>query len=50
MDSDVYYVIVVLNFGKPFRLKDMEVNEAMRHCLEIQGNALRMNMKFVKIP
>lgn len=34
---------VILNFGRPFQLKDMKIEEAMHHYLEIQRNALREN-------
>lgn len=34
---------VIVNFGKPFQLKDMEVGEAMQKFLEMQKDALREN-------
>lgn len=34
---------VVLNFGRPFQLKGMGIEEAMQHYLEIQRNALMEN-------
>lgn len=41
---------VIVNFGKPFQLKDMEVDDGMRKFLEIQKNALRENQEaFAKL-
>ena len=30
----------MLNFGKPFKVRDMSIEEAMEHFMEIQRNAL----------
>ncbi len=35
---------VIVNFGKPFQIKDMSIDEGMKHFMEIQEKGLKENM------